>query len=294
MIRNGTVKSVFLLALGIITIALVGPAAGDTMCQCPDNQTCMMVQSSMGEHQANGTMMHCMMDGHLANGSCCMVGMDQNDSKVQARLNCTDFWLEKAIALHELHMEDPSTATNKSQMELMDLMMQAHECIIGENETIEMKNNTTACNASAGHEQVCICAAQSRLNCADFWLEQAIELHEIHLKDPSTATNESQMEMMEQIMHAHECVIGKSEAMEMTDQARMDCASAWMKKAMELHELHMAEHSTETNESQMEMMEQMMDHMMHAYECMAGENMTMGMMNNTTWVQFSGAHDHAC
>lgn len=289
MIRTGTIKSVFLLALGIITIALVGPAAGDTMCKCPDNQTCMMMQLDMGDHQDNETMMHCMMGEHMANESCCML-MDQNISTVQARLKCADLWLEKAIELHELHMEDPSTATNESQMELMDYMMHAHECIIGKNVTMEMMDNKTECNASADS----VCEAHARLKCADFWLEQAIQLHEIHLKNPSSATDESQMEMMEHMMQAHKCVVGEHAAMDMTDKAKMDCAMVWMKKAMEMHELHMKEHGMETNESQMEMMEQMMDHMMHAYECMAGENMTMGMMNNTTKVQFSGEYEHGC
>jgi len=115
----------------------------------------------------------------------------------------------------------------------------------------------------------------------------------MHLENPSTATDESQIEMMEQMMHAHECIIGKSAAMEMTDQERMNCASASLKMAMEMHELHMKEHM-DMNESEMEIMEQMMDHMMHAYECMNGENMTMGMMNNTTKVQFSGECKYGC
>lgn len=288
MIRNGMIKSVLLLALGIITIALIGPAAGDTICKCPDNQTCMMMQSSMGDCQDNRTMM-CYMMSDMANESCCML-MDQNASTSQARLNCTYFWLEKAIQLHQLHMEDPSTATNESQMELMDYMIHAHECIKGENVTMEMVDNKTTYNDSEDF----VCEAHARLKCADFWLEQAIKLHEMHLKDPSTATDESQMEMMEQIMQAHICVLGKDASMDVTDKVRMDCAKIWLKKAMDMHELHMNEYGMEANESEMKMMEQMMDHMMHAYECMAGENMTKGMMNNTMMVQFSGEYEHGC
>jgi hypothetical protein len=95
------------------------------------------------------------------------------------------------------------------------------------------------------------------------------------------------------------CTTGKS-TMKMADPARMDCASASLKKAMELHMLHMKGHRMNMNESEMEMMGQMMDHMMQAYECMTGENMTMGknmtlgMMNNTTGVKFSEEHNCGC
>lgn len=61
--------------------------------------------------------------------------MTQDISSMQARLDCAQFWLEKAIKLHEIHLKDPSTATNESQMEMMDQMMRASECIKGENVT---------------------------------------------------------------------------------------------------------------------------------------------------------------
>lgn len=350
-----------MLALGIVAITLVGSASGDSRDHCFDNETCMMLQqSSMGDCQCNETMTCCMIDENMSSGNCHMTDMDQNASTAQERLKCADFWLEKAIKLHEMHLKDPSTATNKSQMEMMKQMVYAHECITGKNVTMGVTNCTTTDHTSVNSTS----AALARLNCTDSWLEQAIKLHEMHLKSPSTATNESQMKMMEQMMNAHECIMGKSMGMEMTDQARMDCASASMKKAMELHmlhmkenctatneshmkmmeqmmehmmqaneymtgenkttgmmnkttmemtvqermdcassslkmamemhELHMKEHNMDMNESQMEMMKQMMDHMMHAYECMTGENMTMGMMNNTTGVKFSEEHNCGC
>lgn len=295
MVRNGKVKLILLLALGIVAVSLVGSATEDTRNHCFDKETCMVLhQSSMGDCQCNGTLTCCMFDENMSNESCYMAGVGQNASTVQERLNCTDYWLEKTIELHELHMKDPSTATNESQMELMDYMMHAHECIMGKNVTMETMNCTAECNASAEYGQMNMYVTQSRLKCADFWLEQAIELHEMHLENPSTATDESQMEMMEQMMHAHECVIGKNAAMEMTDHERKDCACDSMEMAMEMHELYMKEHSMDMNESEMEMMEQMKDHMMHAYECMTGENMTIGIMNNTTKVQFSAEHEHGC
>lgn len=49
---------------------------------------------------------------------------------------------------------------------------------------------------------------QSKLTCAGQWLKKAIDLHEIHLRDPRTATEESQMEMMEQMKRAYDCITG--------------------------------------------------------------------------------------
>jgi hypothetical protein len=70
------------------------------------------------------------------------MGMNQNDGISQARLTCADFWLQKAIKLHKVHLKDPSTAIEKSQMEMMDQMMLAHECIKGENMTTGMTSAT--------------------------------------------------------------------------------------------------------------------------------------------------------
>jgi hypothetical protein len=56
-----------------------------------------------------------------------MKGMDDSQSK----LKCADQWLKKAIDLHELHMKDPTTITDASQMELMDQIKKAYDCIIG-------------------------------------------------------------------------------------------------------------------------------------------------------------------
>jgi hypothetical protein len=56
-------------------------------------------------------------------------GMMQSDFK--AKIDCAVLWLEKAIALHELHMQDPSTTTDQSQLELMDQIKKAYECLTG-------------------------------------------------------------------------------------------------------------------------------------------------------------------
>ena len=56
-----------------------------------------------------------------------MAGMDDSQSK----LICAEQWLKKAIDLHELHMKDPTTTTDASQMELMDQIKKAYGCIAG-------------------------------------------------------------------------------------------------------------------------------------------------------------------
>ncbi|MBI5639997.1 MAG: hypothetical protein HZA17_06180 [Nitrospirae bacterium] len=50
---------------------------------------------------------------------------------------------------------------------------------------------------------------QVNLQCAEQWLKKAIDLHEIHIKDPATATDASQHEMMDQMKKAYGCLTGK-------------------------------------------------------------------------------------
>ena len=52
---------------------------------------------------------------------------------------------------------------------------------------------------------------QAKLKCAEEWLKKAIDIHEVHIKDPKTATEASQMEMMEQMKKAYECIISDSQ-----------------------------------------------------------------------------------
>lgn len=49
---------------------------------------------------------------------------------------------------------------------------------------------------------------QVKVKCAEEWLKKAIDLHEVHIKDSKTATEASQMEMMEQMKKAYECITG--------------------------------------------------------------------------------------
>jgi hypothetical protein len=59
---------------------------------------------------------------------------------------------------------------------------------------------------------------QPRLICAEQWIKKAIDLHELHIKDPKTATEASQMEMMDQMKKAYACVAEKSSESENTSQ----------------------------------------------------------------------------
>jgi len=52
-------------------------------------------------------------------------------------------------------------------------------------------------------------AARARLDCARPWLSAAMELHDLHLKDPTTTSEASQLELMDQIAKAYECVTGE-------------------------------------------------------------------------------------
>jgi len=57
--------------------------------------------------------------------------MGQPSDVPQCRLTCAEQWLKKAIDLHEIHIKDPKTATEASQMEMMDQMKKAYDCIAG-------------------------------------------------------------------------------------------------------------------------------------------------------------------
>src|SRR4030042_243619 len=75
-----------------------------------------------GMKMDEGMMKQKMMSMHMD-----MTGMDDSQSK----LKCAEQWLKKAIDLHELHMKDPTTTTDASQMELMDQIKKAYGCITG-------------------------------------------------------------------------------------------------------------------------------------------------------------------
>jgi hypothetical protein len=57
------------------------------------------------------------------------MGMKMGMGNPQVKLQCAEQWLKKAIDLHEVHIKDPRTATEASQMEMMDQMKKAYGCI---------------------------------------------------------------------------------------------------------------------------------------------------------------------
>ena len=81
-----------------------------------------MMKQMMDDGMMKQGMMQMMMSMPMD-----MKGMDDSQSK----LKCAEQWLKKAIDLHELHMKDPTTTTDASQMELMDQIKKAYDCITG-------------------------------------------------------------------------------------------------------------------------------------------------------------------
>jgi len=209
MVKSGITKSVLLLAfIGIIIIGLVQPIAGMTdqgkssgqVCACKDysnnitmdcenctmdcveNYTCCAMDCGKDycnnttmdceegydcciynceqdyncclmdcgmdygnnttmdfeKDYCNKTMMDCMMKDHMMNESCCMMEMDKNVSAARADIDCADYSMEKAVKIHKMHLKNSSMVTEESNMEMMDHMMRAYECITGENLTEEM------------------------------------------------------------------------------------------------------------------------------------------------------------
>lgn len=302
MIKSRIVKSALLVSfVGILLISLVEPISGnsmgqgkmmgqrDTMNNHAENQTqmmhCMMHHCMMeGEHSANGTMMHCMMTGEHSDNetmmACMMMGL--NASTPQSGPDCTRFWLQKAIMLHDLHMKVPSTMTKESNMLLMDQMKQAYECNTGEKTKENMTMGMMDQNANT---------MKTNQDCTSVSLKKAMALHDLHMKDSKAAANESsQMELMNHMIRAYDYIpINKTTKGTNLHaglaQARLHCADFWLQKAIEMHELHLKDPGTATEESQMEMM----DHMMRAAECIKGQKMTTG-MTDTTEGHTSGGH----
>jgi len=53
--------------------------------------------------------------------------------------------------------------------------------------------------------------SQAGPECARFWLQKAIMLHDLHMRDPIVAANESsKIELLNQMNRAYECITGKN------------------------------------------------------------------------------------
>lgn len=299
-------------------------------CLTGENLTSEMVMESKLDSK-NVTMMQArIMEEDFSNESRYMAKMGYDSSSDQGSLDCTIFWLKKAIELHEMHMKMPNTSTEESNMVLFFEMLRAHTCLTSKN-MMSMEMNKMTDNGS---------------ECADYNMEMALMIHAIHLVNPDTANEKSQMEMMDHMMYAYECLTGENMTMAMMDSEEhsenetmmhdcmmqcimhhmnegqdhsadektitednssnmndmkcpcmmedhssndslsmvkmdqnnlseigQDCAIFWLKEAIELHEMHMKEPSTATDESQMELMHLMLK----ADVCLTGEKITENM-----------------
>jgi hypothetical protein len=159
-----------------------GRTAGSMMGSCPENMTCMMMQSMVGGCPGNMTciMMETMRDSCPDNMSCMMV---------QPMADC------------------PQNMTCMMMQPMMGTCPANENCMMMRPMTGECPTNRTCYIV----EQVRNASpAQTMLDCARFWLGKAMELHDLHLRDPTTTTNESQIELMNQITKAYECVSGKN------------------------------------------------------------------------------------
>lgn len=304
MVKPGIMKPVLLLVLiGIIVTAIVQPIAGNTMGQgklmeqkdkmvpCPENKSMMQsgtkecensemyetsskekMKSMMEEKSCNETITGSMMKEKLANKSC------YNESSSQANFDYARVYLEKAIKLHAMHLENPKMVTNESQMKMMDEMKQAKKYLAGEKMNMGMMGRAAE-NMSAEYEHPYAMSALMRLECCDFWLDKAIKLHTMHMKNPKIATNESQIRLMAQMVRANRHLAGEDMDMEMAENAsfsqdNVDFTTLWLEKAMKLHAMNLKNPEAATNESQMRLMNQMM----RARECIEGKGLDMEMM----------------
>jgi hypothetical protein len=141
----------------LAVIALIGPIAGQMT-----GQKGMMGQGNMSGRviQCEGkdcesimancpadkicTIMPPMMSTCPKGMTCYIIEQYENISDARTRLECAQFWLEKAMELQDMHIRDPSTATDDSQIELRDRITRAYECVAGKNTISTNKPDTIA------------------------------------------------------------------------------------------------------------------------------------------------------
>ncbi len=306
MIKSGIIKPVLLLVcIGILVTALVQPIAGSTMGQgkmmeqkdkmasCLDNKSMMhsgmgecgaskMYETSSkekmmkGEKSCNETMMKSMMKEKAASKGRYTGKMSLNESSSQANFDCACLYLEKAIKLHAMHLEKPKSVTNESQMEMMDQMKQAKKYLAEEKMNMDMMGT---CNESAEYEHPYAISALMRLEYSGFWLDEAIKLHAMHMKNPKIATNESQIRLMAQMVRANRYLAGEDMDMKMAKNASLsqdnvNFTTLWLEKAIKLHAMNLKNPEAATSESHMRLMNQMM----WARECIGGKNPNLEML----------------
>lgn len=101
------------------------------MMQMMMDMTKMQQKMMKGMKPAEKKQMMMDMDGMMHKMEKMMGSMGMMGKGMRPNIKCTEEWLKKAIDLHEVHIKDPKTATEASQMEMMDQMKKAYDCIMG-------------------------------------------------------------------------------------------------------------------------------------------------------------------
>lgn len=110
--------------------------------------------------------------------------------------------------------------------------------------------------------------------CFKHSMEQAIELQQMHLKNSSRRSEQSDKEMMEQMEHARMCLheAGVPGGNKGSRDKQMQCADEWLDKAITLHRSHITDPSTRTATSQKQLLKQMR----RSYSCTGPSRGTSG------------------
>ncbi|MDI6744512.1 MAG: hypothetical protein QMD07_03945 [Thermodesulfovibrionales bacterium] len=137
-----------------------------------------MMKQQMGEGQQMPMMQMMPM---------CQQMMKEHKSMMQMMMNM--------MKMQQKTMRGMKPAEKKAMMMEMDKMMEKM------NDMMSMRMGMMGMMGKG---------TKANIKCAEEWLKKAIDLHEVHIKDPKTATEASQMEMMEQMKKAYECIIGGS------------------------------------------------------------------------------------
>lgn len=101
--------------------------------------------------------------------------------------------------------------------------------------------------------------------CFKHSMEQAIQTHQMHMKDKSSDTRESNKEMMDQMEQARVCLSGSGTpgGGQAEQDKQTQCADEFLNRSMTLHQGHMDNPSTKTEASQ----KQLLRDMRKAYNC---------------------------
>ncbi len=163
--------------------------------QMPMMQMCQeMMKQKMGE----GQMPMCPMCMQMMEGHKEMMQMMMEMMQIQKKM----MKAMKLAGKKEMMMEmDKMIKKMKGMMEKMNNMMSMPMGMMGG------------------------MSAEAKMKCAEEWLKKAIELHEVHIKDPKTATEASQMEMMEQMKKAYECITKEIQPESHKDKEKGDTES---------------------------------------------------------------------